>query len=159
MYQLGKESVSQAWGEIATTHLLDGLPDPRKPPDAQAHTGLDIRLARQLITYGLEDPPIKQEKATPLGIVQSIVAAASFSSNTKTCQVAHLVILGFYFCLKSCEYTKCTSHQRTVQFRPLMDFVFSVGDRLLPADAPIEQFQHATQIFLTLDNQKNAIRG
>ena len=40
-----------------------------------------------------------------------------------------------------------------------MDFVFFVGDRLLPADAPIEQFQHATQIVLTLDNQKNAIRG
>ena len=61
--------------EIAVTHLLDGLPDPRKPPDAQAHTGLDRRLARQPKTYGLEDPRIKREKAVPLGIVHSIVAA------------------------------------------------------------------------------------
>ena len=69
-----------------------------------------------------------------------------------------MVILGFYFYLRSCKYTKCTGHRRTVQFRPLMDFVFFVGDRLLPADALIEQFQHATQIVLNLDNQKNVIR-
>ena len=40
-----------------------------------------------------------------------------------------------------------------------MDFVFFVGDQLLPADAPTEHFQHSTQIVLTLDNQKNVIRG
>ena len=157
--QLGKESVSQAWGEIAATHLLDGLPDPRKPPDAQAHTGLDRHLARQLKTYSLEDPPTRQEKALPLSIVHSIVATASLSSNIRTRQVADLVTLGFYFCLRSCEYTKCTGHRRTVQFQPLMDFVFFVGDQIFPADALIEQFQHATEIVLTLDNQKNAIRG
>ena len=84
--------------EIAATHLLDGLSDPRNPPDAQVHTRLDRHLARQLKTYGLEDPPTKQEKYVPLGIIYSIVAAASFYSNPKTRQVANLVILGFYFC-------------------------------------------------------------
>ena len=58
MDRLGKESVSQAWGAIATTHLLDGLSDPRKPADYQAHTGLNKRLTRQLKTYSLEDPPV-----------------------------------------------------------------------------------------------------
>ena len=43
-----------------TTYLLDGLPDPRSPPDAHAHTGLDICLAQQLKTYVLDDPPVKQ---------------------------------------------------------------------------------------------------
>ena len=81
------------------THLLDVPSDPRKPSDSQAHTRLDIRLARQLKTYDPEDTPIKQEKAVPLGIVYSIVAAASFSSNPKIRQVADLVTLGFYFCL------------------------------------------------------------
>ena len=37
--------------------------------------------------------------------------------------------------------------------------MFFIGDHLIPADAPIEQFQHATQIVLTLDNQRNSIRG
>ena len=69
MEQLGKESVSQAWGAIATTHLLDGLPDPRKLADPQAHTGIDKRLTRQLKTYGLKDPLVRREKATPLRIM------------------------------------------------------------------------------------------
>ena len=40
-----------------------------------------------------------------------------------------------------------------------MDFVFFVGDFLLPGDAPAEHFRHATQIFITINNQKNVIRG
>ena len=54
---------------------------------------------------------------------------------------------------------KCTSHRWTVQFRPLMDLMFFVGDFLLPRDAPVEHFRRATQIVLTLDNKKNSIRG
>ena len=46
-----------------------------------------------------------------------------------------------------------------MQFRPLMDFPFFVGDTLLPQDAPIGWFEQLNQIVLTLDNQKNAIRG
>ena len=149
--------VSQAWGAIAATHLLDVLPNPRKPPNAQAQTGLDRRLTQQLKTYSLDNPPIKLENSVPLGIIHSIVAAEYFSSNPKTYQVADLVALGFYFCFRSCEYTKCTGHRITAQFRPLTNFVFFVGDRLLLYDAPIEHFHHATQIVLTQDNQKNAI--
>ena len=104
--QLGKELVSQAWGAIAATHLLDGLPNPRNPPDAQAHTRLDIRLARKLKIYVLKEHPIKREKAVPLGTVHSIVATASLSSNPQTRQVSDLFTLGFYFCLRSHEYTK-----------------------------------------------------
>ena len=32
--RLGEESVSQAWGEIAATHLLASLPDPRNLTDS-----------------------------------------------------------------------------------------------------------------------------
>ena len=140
MDRLGKESVSQAWGAIATAHLLDGLSDPRKLADSQAHTGLDKRLTRQLKTYGLEDPPVRREKAIPLGIVQSIVAKAATSSDPRAHHIADLVTIGFYFCLWSCEYTKCTDHRRTVQFRPFMDFVFFAGGFFLPVDTPAEHF-------------------
>ena len=47
---------SEAWGAIVATHILDAPPNPIKNPDAQAYTGLDRRLARQLKTCGLEDP-------------------------------------------------------------------------------------------------------
>ena len=38
----------QEWGEIASNHLLDGLPNPRKPLDSKTHTKLNRRLTRQL---------------------------------------------------------------------------------------------------------------
>ena len=96
-----------AWlWEISETHVLDGLSNPRKPPEAQVHTGLDRRLTRQLKTYSIKDPPLKQEKAAPLGIIHSIVAAAAITSNPKTCQVTNLVQLGFHLCLRLCKYTK-----------------------------------------------------
>ena len=87
------------------------------------------------------------------------MSAANSFSDQKTQHTANLVILGFYFCLCSYEYTKCTGHYRKVQFYPLMDFVFFAGDNLPPPDAPIGWFEHVTQIVLTLDNQKNSIRG
>ena len=78
---------------------------------------------------------------------------------TKTRHVSDLVQLGFYFYLRSCEDTKYTGHLRKLQLWPLLDFIFCVGDRLLPDNSPIENLQHVPQIVLTLDNQKNAIRG
>ena len=96
---------------------------------------------------------------TPHGIVHSIVATEATSTNTKTRHFYDLVQLGFYFCLRLCEYTKCTGNFRTFQFRPLLDYVFFIGDRLHPVDAYNEYLQHINQIVLTLNNQKNVIRG
>ena len=104
---------------------------PQKPADPQAHTGINKRLTQQLKIYGLEDPPVRQEKATPPGIVHSIVAKAATSSDTRSHHIANLVTIGFYFCLRSCKYMKCTGHRRTVQFRPLMDLVLFVRNFLL----------------------------
>ena len=109
------------------THLLDGLPDPRNPPDAQAYTRLDRFLIHQLKTYDIDYPLVKQEKAAPLGKIQSIVAAAATTFNPKTHHVSDLAQLGLYLYHRLCEYTKCTGHQRTVQFWPLLNFFFFVG--------------------------------
>ena len=75
-----------------------------------------------------------------MGIVHSIVAATATSSDTISQHISDLVTIGLYFYLQSYEYTKCTGHRRVVQFRLLMDFVFFVGDFLLPGDAPAKHF-------------------
>ena len=36
---------------------------------------------------------------------------------------------------------------------------FFVGDQILPTNVSIENFQYTAQIFLILDNQKNATQG
>ena len=40
-----------------------------------------------------------------------------------------------------------------------MDLMFFVGDFFLSGDAPAEHFLWSDQNFLTLNNQKNSIRG
>ena len=92
-----------------------------------------------------------------MGIVQYIVAAVASTSDLKTPHISDLVQPGSYFCLRSYEYTKCTGHRREFLFRPVLDFVFFFRDILLTVDPPINHFHRATQIFLTLDNQKNFI--
>ena len=72
---------------------------PDKPSDSQSHTDIDKRLTRKLKTYGIKDPPFKRGKDIPLGIVHSIVATATSSSNPKARHIADLVQLSFYFCL------------------------------------------------------------
>ena len=79
---------------------LYGLPDLIRPPDSQAHTGLDRCLTRNLKTYRIKDLPVKREKAAPLRIIHSIIAAPDFSSDPITRQLSDLVTLGFYFCLR-----------------------------------------------------------
>ena len=133
-------------------------PTPESLPDSRAYTGLARPLSHQLKTYVIDDLPIKCEKFISLGIIQFIMTAGASASDPKTCHIANLVQLGFYFCLRSYDCTKCTGYRRTVEFLPLLEFGFFVGDHLLPADALIEHFQYATHIVLTLDNHNNYIQ-
>ena len=81
------------------------------------------------------------------------------STNPKTCHVANLIQLSFYFCLKYLHYTKYIGNLWKVQFQTFLGFLFLDGVQLLLDDSSIQNFHHATHIVLTLDKQKNAIRG
>ena len=75
--------------------LLDGLPDSRKPPYAQSHTGKDRRLTHKINTYDNEDPPVNQEKASLIGVFHSIMNEATNTTEPQTVHVLDLVQLGF----------------------------------------------------------------
>ena len=57
---LGRIRFLSHGGEVAATYLLDGLLDPRSPPNSQANARLYMQLTRQLKTYRIEDPPVKR---------------------------------------------------------------------------------------------------
>ena len=80
---------------IAATRLLAGLPDPRNPTKSQANDRLDMRLSRQLKTYGIKDPLVRRVKTIPLGIINSIVSASNSAFEQKTRHTIDLVALGF----------------------------------------------------------------
>ena len=124
-------------GVIAVTHLLAGLPDPRKLPDYQAHFGLDKRLNQKLKTNEIEDPQVKREKFIPLGIVNSIVDVAASSSDQKpdtspTCSS--------WDSTPACSPVSKPSAPATTGLLssiPFFELAFFNGDALLPPDASI----------------------
>ena len=72
--------VSQAWGVIVISYLLDGFPNPRKPAVYQDHTGINKRLTHQLKIYKLKyPPPSEREKSTALVIVLYIISVSASS--------------------------------------------------------------------------------
>ena len=62
--QVRADLVSAAWQAIATVHLLDGRPNPRKPRGSSSHD-LDLRLSHQLRTYSFQDLPPLSRSLSP----------------------------------------------------------------------------------------------
>ena len=50
------DTVAAAWRAVAEVHLLEGHPDPRKPPGSSIRN-LDKRLTRMIRHWGYQDPP------------------------------------------------------------------------------------------------------
>ena len=109
------DSVSAAWRDIATVHLLNRYPNFRKPSGSSSHD-LDHHLSRQLRTYSFQDPPTSRQKPAPLGLV--VAADRNSSSIPKDRYLTALVQIGFYFCLRSREYKKN-------QFKPSYNTILS----------------------------------
>ena len=101
MERPGEDFISHSWGDIEATHRQDGLPDPRKNPDSQSHTSLEIHLTLNIKNFNIEEPPINREKSAPIEIIYSIVLASAPSPDPNNHHISDLVHLGFYFYLRS----------------------------------------------------------
>jgi hypothetical protein len=74
--------------------------------------------------------------------------------------VADLCTIAFYFLLRVGEYTISSpgKRRRTVQFR-VRDVTFWKEKSILPNTSPLEALLQAGGVTLTIDNQKNGVRG
>ena len=118
-----------------------------------------MRLNPQIKTYKIKDQTVKLYKApTPWNHThhRGHNGNPHWPQNLSCCQPDPTWLV---LCLRLCDYTNYTEHQRTVKSLPLLEFFFFVEVWLLPSDYQINYFQHVTHIFLTMDNQKNKIRG
>ena len=70
----------------------------------------------------------------------------------------HLVKIGLYFCLRSCEYTKTNLHWRTTQLC-LCDIKFQDVRGTIPIDTPASRFLSTLVVTFFLDTQKHSVRG
>ena len=85
---------------------------------------------------------------------------ANATSQPLEAAVGHLANIAFYFLLRVGEYTYSgtTQKRRTKQFR-VKDVTFRSGQYVIPNTAPLNRLLTATSVTLTIDNQKNGIRG
>ena len=149
------DSVAAAWRAIAEVHLLEVLPDPRKP-SCSSSKDLDKRLSRMLRHYSYQEPPSRREKKIQQGLVMSI-AASPLKSAKARCTV-DIIIIVLFFCLRSCEYSKTNSYRRTTQYR-MQEIQFHNQAGIIPKDDPDKIFLAADAVTLFLDTQKNSVRG
>ena len=149
------DTVALEWRAIVKTHLPEGRRDSWKPLGSHIQD-LDKRLSCMLRHYGFQDPPPQREKAAPLGFVMVAFAQAKPDA-FKQCMV-YILIIEFFFCLRSCEYTNTNSHRRTTQFR-CHDMKFHEANGVIPPDAAADLFLSALATTLLLDTQNNCVHG
>ena len=72
--------------------------------------------------------------------------------------MANLIQTRLYFCLRSCEYTKISSHRRIVQFH-YKDMQFHDQQSSILHNAPDSEFFDTWADTLFVDIQKNSVQG
>ncbi len=78
--------------------------------------GFHPALARQFKGMRNEDPGEQQQKALPVCVYQELHRVASLSktpSSDLDTAVADILMLAFFFCMRSCEYADVQGERRT----------------------------------------------
>ena len=98
--------------------------------------------------YGFQDPLPQCENAVTLGFAMVDVTQAK-PDVFEQC-MADSIFISFFFCLRSCDYTKTNSHCRTTQFK-FQDMQFHDANGVIPTDAAAYFFRSDLVITLFLD--------
>ena len=116
-------------------------------------------LSRLFRAYRNTDPDVQHQKAIPVSLIRSIFASASTSFEFFQ---AHLLIVAFFFAMRSCEYTKVSQNEihpeasRRTKLLCLRNFRFFCGSRLL--DTFHDDLFSADSLSITFEFQKNDAR-
>jgi hypothetical protein len=99
------------------------------------------------------DPPEKPQQALSAEVIERLEAL----STTETDQnIASLLIVGYFFAMRSCEYCTVQGSRRTKTIR-LKGIRFFLGRRELPHNSPL--LHKATSVTLLFEFQKNDSRN
>jgi hypothetical protein len=111
-------------------------------------------LQQQFAGYKRTDPPEKQQKAAP-GIVVRTVAKNRGTNRAEA--VAQLVVIAFYFAMRSCEYLKVpkANDKRTKPVR-VGGIRFYLNGEFIPHSHP--HLHNADFVSITFEDQKNGER-
>ncbi len=108
--------------------------------------------------YKNMDPAVKQQKAIPVSVLRKMYNIAKLQKSPIPLARAELSCLAFFFCMRSCEYSKTTSDEsKRTKTLTLGDFRFFKNKRLLHHSHPA--LGSADLVDLTFKFQKNDDRN
>ena len=109
---------------------------------------ISILIQRQTKGYKNYDTGVKHEKALPISFYRHLLSSAVSQFDE---DIAHLCIGAFFFAMRSCEYTKCSTSLRTKTIT-LQDIRFFKGTVELSHSDPL--LHEATTVSITFRYQK-----
>ena len=131
----------------------------RRDPRLDSSDVKSFLLSRLLRAYRNTDPDVQHQKAVPVSLIRLILSSASSSLEFFN---AHLLIVAFFFAMRSCEYTKVSREQihpeasRRTKLLCLRNFRFFRGSCLL--NNFHDDLFSADSISITFEFQKNEAR-
>ena len=115
---------------------------------------LDPLLALQLKRYADEDPGPTPQQALPLEVIRKV---RSWARNETDIAIGQLVVVAFFFAMRSCEYSDVGSRRTTSVIR-VDDVRFrQKGQDLQTTDRG--QLENADTVTITFRRQKNGDKG
>ena len=128
----------------------------RRDPRLDSSDLKSFLLSRLFRAYRNMDPDVKHQKAIPVSLIRLIFSSAS---NPFEFFQAHLLIVAFFFAMRSCEYTLVSHNEvhpeasRRTKLLCLRNFRFFRGSYLL--DTFHDDLFSADSISITFEFQKN----
>ncbi len=110
-------------------------------------------LQRQLRGYSNTDPGEKPQQALSADVIEKLYDMSTLPADIIK---ANLLIVAFFFAMRSCEYSTVSGTCRTKIIR-LGGIRFYIGKRLLPHDSQL--LHRATSVTLLFEYQKNDSRN
>jgi len=133
---------------VAQTFRSHDRPDPRLDIDGE----VAFLLRRQLKGYTNDDPAETPQQAISAEVLERLYHLSTLPLDK---HIIDLLIIAFFFAMRSCEYCKVTGSRRTKIIR-LKGIRFFLGKRELPHNSP--NLHLATSVTLTFEYQKNDMR-
>ena len=161
--QVRVQSVSDALSAITKTFELVG----QHSPVYQTQGEYILPIKRLLEGFRRADPPATPQLAVPAAVPARALKLGYITSNPRSQAVGDLVNIGFFFLLRSGEYTKprqikrngkMVRATRTVQFR-VADVGFWRDGQILPRRSPLKTLLKADAATMKISNQKNGRMG
>ena len=161
--QVKVSSVKDALAAISKTFQLVG----QQSPIYETEGEYILPVKRCLEGFRREDPPTIPQLAVPVAVPEELAKLSYCSTCPFQQAIGDLGLIGFYYLLRSGEYTKprmvkqngkMVPATRTRQFR-VGDIGFFKNNKVLPRRSPLKQLLSADSATMKISNQKNGRMG